>query len=168
MLIELYEFSKAMLTTEMSKPRQVRFVFEVGHCSNQNRTMSSVTRRFLFNNQSVYILNRLYNPQPCVNCVRKSHVLRNKFLSITDSRLTALASVQNACNALNSVDYIPVRLKYDKKSSKHDDDEDSDEDESNLDEFRDGDKSDRNLATIKVQTLRLDTVIKAGLGYTKK
>lgn len=66
---------------------------------------------------------------------------------------------------------MPIRHKSNKKKAsshnKEDIDDDDDDDASNLNDFREGD-SDRNLAQIKVPTLRLDTVIKAGLGFTKK
>lgn len=136
--------------------------------------MTSLVRRiFLNNNQSVYILNGLYKSQPCTKFYRQNHLFHMKCLPIVGIRITA--PIQIMPKRFNSLVYTPVRFKSNKRnrnkgSSKNDDDSDNEDDdnESNLDDYREGDASDRNLARIKVQTLRLDTVIKAGLGIPKR
>lgn len=134
-------------------------------------TMTSVTRRILFNNSSVYILNRLFNAQSSAKCVRTSHFLTNKCVLAANFYQNTVISTQNVYSVLQPVDFVPIRHKSNKKKASSKDEEESDSDDDNdddLDDFREGDKSDRSLSQIKVQTLRLDTVIKAGLGFSKK
>lgn len=128
--------------------------------------MTSLTRRIFIN-----ISNVLYKSQSFPKCIRQMHLLANR-QTLIQSRL----STNNSCFALSPVVYNPVRFKKNKRHSQKDDDErekdedsDAEDDSSDLSEFKEGDKSsDRNLAQVKVQTLRLDSVIKAGLGLSKR
>lgn len=145
---------------------------------DRNNNMIFVIRRLFVTQQNACILNRVFNPsKPISNCVRQLHILQNKKLPMTGCcHLDALQAAYNC----NRVVHTPIRFKSNKKNRKlnrnhkgdeddEDDKDDSDDERSNLDEFRQGDSSsDRNLTEIKVQTLRLDTVIKAGLGFSKK
>lgn len=98
-----------------------------------------------------------------------------KCLPIIGIRITA--PIESTFNNNTQV-YTPVRFKSNKKnrnkgsSKAKDGDDDSDgaddDDISDPNEFREGDASDRSLAKVKVQTLRLDTIIKAGLGIPKR
>lgn len=134
-------------------------------------------RRLFVTKQHACILNS----KSFTNCVRQLHILPNKELPLIGlSRLGSLQTAYDSGNSSNQIIYTSIRFKSNKKNRKlnrnekdgDDDDEDkedSDDEQSNLDKYRQGDKSsDRNLTEIKVQTLRLDTVIKAGLGISKK
>lgn len=135
-------------------------------------------RRLFVTQQCACILNRvLSNSKSLSNCVRQLHILPNKNLNLIGlHRLGSLQTAYEVGSSSNQVVYTSIRFKSNKKNRnvnrKDEDDEneeDSDDEESKLDEFRQGDKaSDRNLTEIKVQTLRLDTVIKSGLGFSKK
>lgn len=124
------------------------------------------------------ILNRVFsNPKSFTNCVRQLHILPNTDLNLCGLyRLGALQTSYDAGRSSNQIVYTTIRFKSNKKNrrlnrndSDEEDEEESDDEQSKLDEFRHGDKtSDRNLTEIKVQTLRLDTVIKSGLGFSKK
>lgn len=143
--------------------------------------MFLVIRRMFITQQNAYILNRVYNnTKSFTNCVRNLHILQNEHLPLVGlCRLNALQTVYSSkCDSFNHVACTPIRFKSSKKNSKRNrtddgvgekEEEDSDDERSNLDEFRQGDTvSDRNLTEVKVQTLRLDTVIKAGLGLSKR
>lgn len=144
--------------------------------------MIFVIGRLFVTRQNAYILNRVYNnSKSLTNCACQLHIFRNEHLPLVGLRhLNALQTIHNSRESVNQAVYTPVRFKSSKKNRKlnrnaadDDDDgneeEDSDDEQSSFDEFRQGDKaSDRNLVEIKVQTLRLDTVIKAGLGFSKK
>lgn len=136
--------------------------------------MTSFTRRILFNNQSVKILNGFYTSQTFKKSFRQFHLMNNQY-SI-GSRLSNVISLQNSCSGLNHCERVNTSVRYksnkrnrrDKEQDNENDEEDDDDDSSDINEFKDGDKSDRNLAQLKIQTLRLDTVIKAGLGISKR
>lgn len=137
--------------------------------------MTSFVRRIIFNNQSFYVLSGLYKSPPCTTFCRQIHLLHMKCLPIIGIRITA--PIESTFNNNTQV-YTPVRFKSNKKnrnkgsSKAKDGDDDSDgaddDDISDPNEFREGDASDRSLAKVKVQTLRLDTIIKAGLGIPKR
>ncbi|XP_055324800.1 uncharacterized protein LOC129579147 [Sitodiplosis mosellana] len=132
--------------------------------------MTSLTGRIFVNSAS--ILNGLYKSQSFTKCIRQMHLLTNQPPMVI-SRVATLTSIQNPCSALSPIVYNPVRFKKNKRSSNRDEeekDEDSDAEDGDgdLSEFKEGDKSDRHLAQVKVQTLRLDTVVKAGLGLPKR
>lgn len=128
--------------------------------------------------QCACILNRVFsNSKSLSHCVRQLHSLPTKNLNLIGLyRLGALQTAYGSGSSSNQILYTSVRFKSNKKNrnvNRSDEDDEneaeSDDDESKLDEFRQGDKvSDRNLTEIKVQTLRLDTVIKSGLGFSKK
>lgn len=127
--------------------------------------MNSISRSVFDNRQAIFLINKLTKPQSYLKSVRCIHILSNNCPLISRSTATATSK---SCQLGNWIVYTPVRSKYNKKSSKQDDSDD-DEDATDLNEFKEGDKSaDRNLAQIKIQTLRLDAVIKAGLGLSKK
>lgn len=132
--------------------------------------MTSLTRRIFA--KSASISNVLFKSQSFSRCIRQMHLLANQ-----QTLIPARTSTNNSCFALSPVVYNPVRFKKNKRNSQKDDDEeqqkdedsDAEDDSSDLSEFKEGDKSaDRNLAQVKVQTLRLDSVIKAGLGLPKR
>lgn len=136
-------------------------------------------RRLFVPQQCACILNRVFsNSKSLSTCVRQLHILPNKSLNVIGlHRSGALQTASECGSSSNQVVYTSIRFKSNKKNrnvnrSNEDDENEEDSDDekvSNLDEFRQGDKaSDRNLSEIKVQTLRLDTVIKAGLGFSKK
>lgn len=131
--------------------------------------MNSLAQRILLNKQSVYRLNGLNELKLRTKCVRQMHLLKMYHTSLPPTHFTLLASTQSVYKRLNTIVYTPKRQKYDRKnptSSNDESDDDQDDDDNNLDEFREG-KTDR-VTQIKVQTLRLDSVIKAGLGLSKK
>lgn len=140
--------------------------------------MNYTFRRLFVTQQYACILNRvLNNSRPSTNCVRQLNIFPKKDFHL--SGLYRLGALQAACDSgscPNQILHTSIRCKSNKKNrrsnrneSDEEDDEDSDGEKSKLDEFRQGDKaSDRNLTEIKVQTLRLDTVIKFGLGFSKK
>lgn len=139
-------------------------------------------RQLFVTQQYACILNKVFiNSKSFTNCVRQLHILPNKKLPLIGLyRLGALQTTYDSGNSSNQIVITSIRFKSNKKNRKlnrndkdDDDDEedkdDSDDEHSNLDKFRQGDKaSDRNLTEVKVQTLRLDTVIKGGLGFSKK
>lgn len=135
-------------------------------------------RRLFVTQQYTCILNRVFNnSKSLTNCARQLHILPNTDLNLIGvCRLSGLQTAYNSGSSSNQIIYTSIRFKSNKKNRKlnrndgdGEEEEDSDNEQSNLDEFRQGDKSsDRNLAEIKVQTLRLDTVIKSGLGFSKK
>lgn len=135
--------------------------------------MASVVRRFLLNQQNAICLNSLYKSS---SNARQLYCIQNRPFSIGNCRVNAFTVPQNnVCNRMNPIICTSIRLKSNKRNRKQrnandDEDEESDDDDDSMgmDSFREGNSSDRNLVKVKVQTLRLDTVIKAGLGYTKK
>lgn len=129
--------------------------------------MNTLVQRIVVSNrQNVFILNRLNKSQSYSKRIRQIHLLNNQCFSLATARLVLPTLAQNVSKT--TIVYIPNRLKYDRKSPKsnNDSDDENDDDDDNLDDFRDG-KSDR-VTQIKVQTLRLDSVIKAGLNLSKK
>lgn len=137
------------------------------YCEFQIEIMNSLAQRFVLNRQNVYIFKEFNILQSCSKCVRQMHLFKNQCQSLTETHWSSLALTQNVHRTLNSIVYTPIRLKYDRKNpNSNQDSDDENDDNDNLDEFRDG-KSDR-VSQIKVQTLRLDAVIKAGLGMSKK
>lgn len=129
--------------------------------------MNTLVQRIVVSNrQNVFILNRLNKSQSYSKCIRQIHLLNNQCFSLATARLVLPTLAQNVSKT--TIVYIPNRLKYDRKSPKsnNDSDDENDDDDDNLDDFRDS-KSDR-VTQIKVQTLRLDSVIKAGLNLSKK
>lgn len=137
------------------------------YCEFQIKIMNSLAQRFVLNGQNVYILREFNKLQSCPKCIRQMHLFKNQCKSPTETHWSSLASSQNVHRTLNAIVYTPIRLKYDRKNpNSNEDSDDENDDNDNLDEFRDG-KSDR-VSQIKVQTLRLDSVIKAGLGMSKK
>ncbi|XP_031620909.1 uncharacterized protein LOC116339272 [Contarinia nasturtii] len=132
--------------------------------------MTSLTRRFFLNSYS----GNLYKIQPHIKCIRQMHFAKNQHFSIVTSRLLALNSSQNACIASSPFIFNQVRFKSNKRNrrKKDSDDEASDDEaienqDKGLSDFKEGDGSDRILARVKTQTLRLDSVIKAALGTPK-
>lgn len=142
--------------------------------------MTFTIRRLCVNSQqNIYLLNRIFSSSKLYpNRFHQLHTLRHTDLpQVGFYRFYALQFPYTLAYSSNQIVHTSVRFKSNKRNkrtnrndSDEEDDEDSDDErKSNLDEFRDGDKSaDRNLAEVKVQTLRLDTVIKAGLGFSKK
>lgn len=130
--------------------------------------MTLIAKRIFFNCKFVNILNGLYKSP--TEYARQVHLLGNHQISMTASHLTALSKLNNSRIALPSIVYNPVRFRSKGKQSNKNNNENSDDESDDYDssEFKEGDKSDRNLTRIKVQTLRLDTVIKAGLGISKR
>lgn len=97
------------------------------------------------------------------------HLLRNQYSAAI--RVPTCLSSLSMCKTQSAVVYTSIREKSNKKNRgirpPESDDEDED-DEAGMNEFKEGNKSDRHLSQIKVQTLRLDAVIKAGLGFSKR
>lgn len=136
--------------------------------------MTSITKRILFNSQSVKILNGFYNSKSCIKCIRQIHLLKNQ--NAFGSSVTNLMSIQKSCNASPLVT-TSIRFKSNKRNrrakgqdNKDEEENDNDDvdDRSGLNEFKIGDKSDRNLAQIKIGTLRVDAIIKVGLGIPRR
>lgn len=135
-------------------------------------------RRLFVSQECGGILNRVFsNSKTFSNCIRQLHILPNKDSNLFGlHRLSGLQLPYESGGSSNQIVYTSIRFKSNKKNknakrNETDDesDEESDDEKSNLDEFREGDKAaDRNLMELKVQTLRLDTVLKAGLGLSKK
>lgn len=88
----------------------------------------------------------------------------------TAFRVPSVLSTHSSWNTQIPLVCTPIRQKSNKRNRgiRQEESDDEDENESDLSEFKEGDKSDRSLAQIKVQTLRLDAVIKTGLGFSKK
>lgn len=112
-----------------------------------------------------------------VNSFNKSILLRSRcgFSSVAVNKIINFA--ENQCNALklnggNTTVYMPVRFKSKRMQSNKKQSSDgysSDEDNTSaLDEFKEGNKSDKNLAQIKVNSMRIDGVIKTGLSISRK
>lgn len=132
--------------------------------------MTSLIRRIFANSAS--ISNVLYKSQSFSKCIRQMHLLTNR-----QTLIRSCLSTNNPCFPVSPVVYNSVRFKKNKRNSQEDDDEeeqknedsDAEDDSADLSDFREGYKSsDRNLAQVKVRTLRLDAVIKAGLGLSKR
>lgn len=136
--------------------------------------MTWLTRRILFNCANIF--NGVYKSQPFPKCLRQMHLLSSQQSMVT-SRLAAPTSTQHPCYVLKPIVYNPVRFKKNKRSRNkteqqedeedENSDEDDDDDKSDLNKYKEGGQSDRSLTKVKVQTLRLDTVMKAGFGMPK-
>lgn len=139
---------------------------EVTRCEIKIKKMTSIARRLLLNSQNVNILKGSYTPQSYTRCIRQMYLLQHRYLAAF--RRPAVLSTQYTWSTQSPAVYTPIRQKSNKKNRgiRPEESDDEDEDDSDLGEFKD--KLDKSLAQIKVQTLRLDTVIKAGLGFSKR
>lgn len=147
----------------------VTFVFFSSETFAIITKMNSITRQ-------LRLINLNFPLCPNVKFTRNIHLLRSatEISSISvnkrnDCNDNLFKSLQ--CNKLNSNAYLPVRFKSKQKhpkKSKSTDDYSSDEDDDDMAEFREGNKSDKSLAQIKVQSMRLDALIKSGLGISRK
>lgn len=170
------------LTFDMSKHisaiSRLRIVQSNIHTQNiEPKTMASLIPRFLLISKSVHNFNGLHNIQSYTKCIRQMHLVHTRQFSIVSSQLLALASAKHSPIASSPFNYNSLRFKHNKRGGKHrhsddesgdDDDDNDDDDSSNLNDFKEGNSSDRNLARVKTKSLRLDAVINAGLGISKK
>lgn len=131
------------------------------------KKMNSAARKLVLNSHSWFFGSRLVNLHVPTISIRHVHLFsKNGFL---ESKLTSPKREDIVFQPLSLIPTTFIRFKS-RKSNRgiHDsyDDDDSDDDDS--DKEMETLKSDRSLSLVKVQSLRVDGLIKAALGIPKK
>lgn len=119
--------------------------------------MNSILRKLNLISRTSCSINKLFYPNINAAFYRQIHLLSCKYPSSTSCN----------CDGFVYGVAVPIRFKSNKRGNRSNTESD-DEDESDAEDFRQGDKSDKSLSTLKVQTLRMDTILSVGLGLSKK